>query len=100
VAAINAGEKHTCALLKTGPAKCWGINLYGQLGDGTTTNRKVPTSVSGLASGVTVIRAGYNHTCALLASGGVRCWGDNSSGELGNNSTNNSSTPVRVVGFP
>ena len=100
VAAISAGEKHTCALLKTGPAKCWGINLYGQLGDGTTTNRKVPTSVSGLASGVTVIRAGYNHTCALLTSGGVRCWGDNSSGELGNNSTNNSSTPVSVVGFP
>ena len=101
VGALNAGARHTCVLMQAGGAKCFGYNAYGELGNGTTSKQTSPVTVSGLAAGtINTIRAGYFHSCALLTSGGVRCWGDNGFGELGNNSTNNSSTPVSVVGFP
>jgi alpha-tubulin suppressor-like RCC1 family protein len=100
VTAIAAGGIHTCALMSSGGVWCWGYNFYGQLGDGSFTSRSTPVAVSGLPSGVTAIAAGRLHTCALMSSGGVWCWGDNEFGQLGDGSFTFRSTPVAVSGLP
>ncbi|MCI1710858.1 MAG: hypothetical protein LKM39_11535 [Chiayiivirga sp.] len=96
VQAIDIGISHTCALTTGGGVKCWGLNSSGQLGDGSSTNRAVPTDVSGLTSGVVAISAGDRHTCALTMAGGVKCWGNNQYGQLGDGTTTASLVPVDV----
>jgi alpha-tubulin suppressor-like RCC1 family protein len=94
-AAIAGGRGHTCAL-KGGKVYCWGYNLYGQLGDGTTTDRITPTLVANGAmgnSGVTAVAAGRFHTCALK-DGKVYCWGYNGIGQLGDGTTTQRITPT------
>jgi alpha-tubulin suppressor-like RCC1 family protein len=98
VIALALGYFHACALKRTGTVECWGYNGFGQLGDGTTTDRRVPVRVSGL-TGVAAISAGGGHTCALTSGGAVRCWGSNRYGELGDGTTMRSSTPVPVSGL-
>lgn len=93
VTAISAGSSHTCAVSKDNTVKCWGYNLHGQLGDGSTTNRTTATPVANLPA-VSAIAAGAWHTCALGKDRTVECWGRNDSGQLGNGTTTSSPSPT------
>jgi hypothetical protein len=79
---IALGGGHTCALRPNGTVACWGLNEWGELGDGTERCHWLPRSVEGLAD-VVEVAAGYAHSCARLADETVRCWGNNERGQLG-----------------
>ena len=98
VSAITTGARHGCALTR-GNVKCWGYNYYGQLGDGTNVNRAAAVDVSGLGGTVTAIAGGSFHTCALTTVGTVKCWGYNGTGDLGDGTDVERSTPVDVIGL-
>ena len=79
VVGVTAGFSHSCALLAIGTVKCWGVASRGQLGNGGATSGNnadstTPVDVLNL-TGVTSLAAGYNHNCAALLDGGVKCWG-------------------------
>lgn len=109
---IFPGKGHTCGLRDDGSGYCWGDNQYGQLGNGTTDDSTTPTPVdtTGLAAPKKwqTLVAGMNHTCGtlpeidvafgLIFTGSGYCWGRNNAGQLGDGSTTNRSTPVRVGG--
>ena len=98
--AVAAGRNHTCALLREGVVKCWGANVFGQLGSpGGSSSPSVPVEVEGVSDAV-AISAGFLHTCALSADGSIRCWGANMAGQLGAPSENRagSAVPVSVSG--
>lgn len=99
VAIVSASSDNTCAVTTAGAAFCWGANGSGQVGDGSTTWRNRATSVSGLEAGVAGISVGDSHACALTTTGGVKCWGGNSDGQLGDNSVVTRLTPVDVTGL-
>jgi alpha-tubulin suppressor-like RCC1 family protein len=94
--ALALGDSHSCAILNDGHVKCWGHNSFGELGDGTTTDRSVATAVSGLTADAAAITAGESHSCVLMADANrtTFCWGHNAYGQLGHK------TPVSDNGTP
>ncbi|HTN51453.1 MAG TPA: hypothetical protein VML50_03545 [Anaeromyxobacter sp.] len=100
VTAISGGRAHTCALLVGGTARCWGANASGQLGDDTGVDSATPVSPT-LDSGLKVLEvsAGGDSTCAVTDDRFLRCWGDNSRGQLGDGSNLPRFSPVLVRGL-
>jgi alpha-tubulin suppressor-like RCC1 family protein len=95
-ASVAVGASHSCGISFTRDAYCWGDNSTGELGDGTSTNRALPTAVAGGFSFI-AISPSNNHTCALDAAGVVYCWGNNSSGQLGDGTTAMHLAPAPVA---
>ena len=102
--AITAGFAHTCALLNTGNITCWGRDGSGQLGNGAGTGNidtpPAPITLPDSAT-ATAITAGNNHTCALLNTGNITCWGCVSYGQLGKGAgTGNLDPPPAPIKLP
>ena len=95
---VSLGGSHSCALLDDGKVMCWGKNKYGQLGDGSATDRSSPVEVSGLTNAQSIALGG-GHSCALLTDGKVMCWGFNNHGQLGDGTTSARIFPVEVSGI-
>ena len=93
------GPPHLCRNNCGGGGTCWGSNLEGELGDGTTIRRTAPAEVEGLSSGVIAVSTGASLTCALTTTGGVKCWGWNKDGQVGDGTTTSRTKPVDVVGL-
>ncbi len=94
---LAAGDTHACATAVSGVTYCWGRNLEGELGDGTTLMRKKPVPVSGLKD-VLGLGLGQYHSCAVVQGGTVECWGADFDGQLGGGNTGGYSTkPVAVL---
>ena len=81
--AVAVGRAFTCVVLETGELSCWGDNYAGQLGLGDTTDRDTPSAPFSVGGRAVAVTAGYRHTCVRLDSGAIKCWGDNSAGQLG-----------------
>jgi alpha-tubulin suppressor-like RCC1 family protein len=107
VVAISVGENsvlsgqasHACALMTDGSVQCWGDNTAGQIGDGTTSQRLTPTAVVGLPAPAVGISAGAKHTCAVLDTGALYCWGLNASQQLGDGTVTPRPQPTQVYGL-
>ena len=111
VTAVAAGGDVTCAIMQDGTLRCWGQNNYGQLGLGNTNNIGDDETPSAgidtviLDDTVTAVGPGGQHTCAVMSSNAVRCWGRNNLGQLGIGNTTNIGddeppTAVAAIVFP
>jgi RHS repeat-associated protein len=103
VTQVSGGWDHSLALKSDGSVWAWGYNADGELGDGTTTAKSTPVQVKGVAgvgvlSGIIYIAAGHFHSLAVKSDGTVYAWGHNGSGELGDGTLTNSTTPLIVKG--
>ena len=93
---VSAGAHHTCGLTGNGSAFCWGLNTYGQLGDGTTTDRTWLKPIPGFT--FSQVDAGGEYTCGVTAAGAAYCWGSNDAGQLGDGTTTDRHVPTLVPG--
>lgn len=94
---VAAGGNHTCAVDQTHSALCWGRGSRGQLGNGSLSSWSIPFEVTGMSSGVAAVTAGYEHSCAQMTTGALKCWGGNWYGQLGNATNSDQNEPVDVV---
>ncbi|HQY65355.1 MAG: hypothetical protein IPF92_18180 [Myxococcales bacterium] len=90
---IAAGAQHTCVAQVDGTVSCWGFNVSGQLGNGSTTTATTPTPTRVLVDALR-LGAGSSHTCAVRRNGELACWGSNATGQLGNASTTSTNVPI------
>jgi len=98
--AVATGNFFACALTERGAVKCWGANEDGQLGNSSTQNKMLPAPVRGIDRDATAIVAGAEHACAVVGEpGNVRCWGNNTWGQLGNEIFGNHSEPAEIEGL-
>ena len=93
---INAGMNYTIALKTNGTLWAWGSNVFGQLGDGTSIDRKIPTQIGIDNNWKFISSGGGDHTFAIKNDGTLWGWGDNSSGQLGDNTTVRKNTPTQI----
>lgn len=93
---LTGGGDQTCVLVD-GAVRCWGFSVKSGVPGGL--DHPVPVAVNTLPAGIQQIDAGNTHTCALTAASGVKCWGYNSQGQLGNGTYDYSQTPVDVTGL-
>ncbi|HVY40069.1 MAG TPA: hypothetical protein VHM31_19150 [Polyangia bacterium] len=100
VASVSVGDIFACATRTDGTVWCWGTNDHGQLGDGTTSTRLLPSAVGALPGVAGSISANGRHACAQAGSGALSCWGWNGAGELGDGTTIDRHLPVPVSGLP
>jgi alpha-tubulin suppressor-like RCC1 family protein len=98
--AVVAGSDFSCALLEDGQATCWGAGARGQLGAGDTADRAAPAGAISFGAKATALAAGRRHACALLAGGGIACWGANDSGQLGLGDTRDRTQPSLLDAKP
>jgi alpha-tubulin suppressor-like RCC1 family protein len=103
IASIDVGASATCALMTDHTARCWGLNYYGNLGDGANTELNPlavtvvdPADTTTALSGISSISAGVTVTCALMTDGTARCWGNNAFGQLGDGTNTDSLVAVTV----
>jgi alpha-tubulin suppressor-like RCC1 family protein len=99
VADFAAGGYHACAIMSDRTVKCWGRNVRGQVGDGTTNTPVVQPHVVGGLNNVAALSLGTYHSCALLQDRTVQCWGQNDFGQIGAQGVVFSATPVAVSGI-
>ena len=98
IISIEAGGKHTCALLANGDMYCWGRGVDGQIGYNNATTTYSPQLVL-LPRSAIAIDAGDSHTCAILDNNSMMCWGSNDFGQVGDGTTNQRDVPVYVENF-
>lgn len=104
VVSLSLGGDQSCAVAGTGVVECWGANVHGQLGRGVVSRDPAfyltPRPVLGGASW-SAVTSGWRHVCGLTKTGGVKCWGDNSAGQLGIGGTSSPGepTPMQVNGL-
>ena len=93
IQSVAVGEAFSCALLMDKTVKCWGDNTFIQLGSGTTlTQSPAPVKIVGITNAIS-ISAGQKHACAIIENGTARCWGDSTSGKLGDGSLQGGGRP-------
>ena len=93
---IALGSYHTCTIDSLDQVKFWGLNDYGQLGDGTTITRRYTPTINSLAAFAVQISLAHEHTCAFDNLGFLQCWGRNNYGQLGDGTISNRLTPTNV----
>ncbi|MEM9487587.1 MAG: hypothetical protein AAGC55_00515, partial [Myxococcota bacterium] len=99
VVEVSSGYAHTCARKRNGALWCWGNNVRGQLGDGTTHKRTLPIHLEALSDDVAQVGLGRRHSCAVKTDGSLWCWGDNSQGQLGDGTRHKRKEPTQVSGL-